>query len=119
MKCKKEFLEKKDVYSTVIQGKERYYCHTCRAEFQQNYAKSARGRENYRKSAMRYYHRNRLKARARARLRYAVKVGKVEKPAACEFGCVVVPEAHHPDYRRPFEVRWLCKRHHEETHTKR
>jgi hypothetical protein len=28
-------------------------------------------------------------------------------------------EAHHPDYMRPLEVRWLCFNHHREIHDKR
>ena len=27
-------------------------------------------------------------------------------------------EAHHDDYKKPYSVRWLCKTHHEEWHTK-
>lgn len=32
--------------------------------------------------------------------------------------CGVKAEAHHEDYSKPLEVRWLCKKHHAEAHRK-
>ena len=30
--------------------------------------------------------------------------------------CGATAEAHHPDYDKPLEVEWLCKKHHMEKH---
>lgn len=27
-------------------------------------------------------------------------------------------EIHHPDYKNPFKILWLCKKHHSELHNK-
>lgn len=62
----------------------------------------------------RYRERNRVKYLARTALRNAVRDGKVQ-PKNCEV-CGKKAEAHHPDYSRPLEVRWLCKGHHEDVH---
>ena len=34
----------------------------------------------------------------------------------CEVCGETKVEAHHDDYTKPLEVRWLCKRHHAEVH---
>lgn len=35
----------------------------------------------------------------------------------CEVCGETKVEAHHDDYLKPLDVRWLCKRHHAEVHT--
>lgn len=53
----------------------------------------------------------RKKANARAYLHVYVKRGKVKK-TRCEVCNKKRVEAHHADYDKPLEVRWLCHRHH-------
>lgn len=38
-------------------------------------------------------------------------------PQPCEV-CGEKAEAHHPDYDRPGEVRWLCRKHHRRIHAR-
>ena len=48
-------------------------------------------------------------------LRRAVKEGRLQR-LPCEVCSNPTTEGHHDDYERPLEVRWLCKRHHEDEH---
>lgn len=48
-------------------------------------------------------------------LQSAVASGRVERRPCYDCGAVKV-EAHHPDYSKPLEVEWLCRRHHVERH---
>lgn len=52
---------------------------------------------------------------AQASLRSALKRGFVSQQP-----CIVCgdpnSEAHHPDYDRPADVVWYCRRHHQEEH---
>lgn len=57
------------------------------------------------------------KHRARYLLRNAVKRGDVTK-SPCKVCGEVRVEAHHHDYSKPYEVEWLCKKHHMEKHRK-
>lgn len=63
--------------------------------------------------------RDRRKASAQSRLRYAVRQGRIVRPAKCEYGCRSPVQAHHPDYSKPYKVRWLCPRHHALQHPPR
>lgn len=38
-------------------------------------------------------------------------------PQPCEV-CGERAEAHHDDYDRPGDVRWLCRRHHRQVHSR-
>lgn len=58
------------------------------------------------------------KVAARNAVNHALATGSLEKQE-CEVGndCRGRIEAHHDDYTKPLEVRWLCKKHHAEVHT--
>ena len=54
---------------------------------------------------------------ARQKLLRAVKNGKVFKWPVCAVPeCNLPPEAHHPDYKSPLDVVWLCPAHHRQSH---
>lgn len=56
------------------------------------------------------------KIKARKLLLNAVKSGKITKQDCAIPDCTSETEAHHPDYSKPLEVIWLCKKHHMELH---
>lgn len=58
------------------------------------------------------------KYKARYTTKHAIKSGLIEK-RPCEICNDVKSECHHPDYSKPLEVRWLCKKHHMELHRKK
>lgn len=45
----------------------------------------------------------------------ALKLGVLERQPCRECG-IAKSEAHHPDYERPFDVIWLCRKHHKALH---
>lgn len=52
---------------------------------------------------------------AHAHVGAALKNGKLFKNP-CEVCCTTEVEAHHDDYSKQLNVRWLCKKHHSEVH---
>jgi hypothetical protein len=56
-----------------------------------------------------------LKIKARDEVRKARLRGDLV-PLPCEVCGNTKTHAHHDDYRRPLDVRWLCRKHHEEEH---
>lgn len=68
----------------------------------------------YQQNSRRYNPQNN---KARRDLFRAVANGKVIK-SACEVCADDNTEAHHPDYLKPLDVRWLCRKHHLEEHGK-
>ena len=59
--------------------------------------------------------RNPKKKRASNMVSNAVRDGKLIKQPCEKCGHKKV-EAHHDDYDKPLDVRWLCKKHHHEHH---
>lgn len=57
-----------------------------------------------------------IKAKARRDVNNALKLGKLAKQQ-CEI-CGDTAEAHHEDYSKPLDVRWLCRMHHRAHHAR-
>ncbi len=55
------------------------------------------------------------KAKARDDFRNAVRAGKIEK-LPCSICGDSKSHGHHPDYKFPFRVIWLCAKHHNQIH---
>ena len=47
----------------------------------------------------------------------AIRDGKLKK-RPCEICGAIDTQAHHDDYSKPLDVRWLCRKHHLELHNK-
>lgn len=53
--------------------------------------------------------------KARDAVKHAIRDGKMIR-GSCSVCGNKKTEAHHPDYSKPLEVVWLCKKHHGELH---
>lgn len=73
------------------------------------------GREKCNAAKRTWATRNQDKRAAHVILGNAVRDGRVEKKP-CE-KCGAKAEAHHDDYSKPLDVRWLCDKHHKEHHS--
>ena len=83
------------------------------------YYHSEKGRVAHRRKNAEYYEKNKEKKKARMKIAYLVRVGKVI-PGKCEVvGCNEKTQPHHDDYSQPLKVRWFCRNHHLELHHKR
>jgi hypothetical protein len=86
------------------------------------YRRSERGKRLNALAVQRYRERNAEKYRAHIEVRKAIAAGILSKPSCCELahlgGCSGRLEAHHHDYSRPLDVRWLCVSHHQSRHHK-
>jgi hypothetical protein len=58
---------------------------------------------------------NREKYLAHKAVENALKTGKLIRQA-CECGCDRKAQAHHEDYSKPLDVRWLCVQAHKARH---
>lgn len=53
---------------------------------------------------------------AHMRLNAAVSSGKIKKKPCAVCKSTIRVHAHHPDYKKPLNVIWLCTKHHKEIH---
>ena len=86
-------------------------------ERQREYAKKyyQEHKEKKNRQSREQYLKRPLEHNARSIVRYAIYTGKIVKQP-CEICGVEPAEAHHDDYNKPLEVRWLCSSHHKEWH---
>ena len=83
------------------------YCKNCHNEWQ---------RQN-RKSHSELTLLQKLKANCRSYLNTYLKRGKIKKQP-CQVCGELKVEAHHDDYSKPLEIKWLCREHHIDLHSK-
>jgi ribosomal protein S27AE len=81
------------------------------------YIKTDHGKKAVRRCHENYARRFPLKIAASNLFWSAFKRGDILKPNSCS-NCnrVIRLEAHHDDYAKPLEIRWLCKKCHTEWH---
>ncbi len=108
---------------------ERYLCTICKARSAQRHRERL-GNERQAAYQRDYYQRNRekllekkktdpvlkLKRSVRSITNNAIVSGILVRQPCEVCGTIDRIEAHHDDYTKPLEVRWLCKRHHDEHH---
>ena len=78
-------------------------CIDCNAEYQ---------RSLHRKRDFSNYDQKKIKVRVMTRKQ--IKKGFIT-PRPCEI-CGAKGQVHHPDYSKPFDIVWLCVKHHGEKH---
>jgi hypothetical protein len=128
-KCKRE-LALTEFYVHPAMGDGRLNkCKECtRRDVSENYRANIDHYVNYersrqqmpeRRASQRAYARNRPPEKRRATIATsnAIRDGRLVRQP-CEVCGAEQVEAHHDDYSRPLDVRWLCRRHHLEHHGK-
>lgn len=94
------FAHRDERIAYYFQNKERY------AQWNKDWFKGNRQRGN--EIAYTYVRNNRKKHNART-----LAFQHYPQRQVCEVGgCFELGERHHDDYDKPYEVRWLCKYHH-------
>jgi hypothetical protein len=107
-------------------------CKACKKSAHQKYMKTEKGKESHRKASQKYSNnapekrylsnkewreRNPNKYKAHGIVAYAIKKGELIREK-CACGCGENVHAHHDDYAKPLDVRWLCNACHNEWHAK-
>jgi ribosomal protein S27AE len=82
---------------------------------QRKYATSEHGKQAIAVSRRRYKINNPLKRAAHVIVGNAIRSGQLLRQS-CEVCSNESAQAHHDDYSKPLDVRWLCTTHHAEWH---
>lgn len=85
-----------------------------RVEARAAYSQTPEGKEALRRGSKAWGKRNPIKKAASVVVNNAVRDGRMTRQP-CEV-CGAKAQAHHDDYSKPMEVRWLCSKHHAEWH---
>lgn len=88
---------------------------TERIEYQKQYHQSDKGKESHKRATEKYQETSPKKRAAHVMVGNAFRSGLLKK-RPCEVCGAENVHAHHDDYDKPMEVRFLCSRHHREWH---
>lgn len=87
------------------------------------YSQTDKGKDALLRANQHYRQSNPERYKAQNAVNNAVRDGKLVKPSRCQDCRKVFPSrqihAHHADYMKPLEVRWVCKSCHTERHYRR
>lgn len=86
-----------------------------RIEARKAYQQSPNGRSKSAAAKRRFAERNPIKRAAHIASGNAIRDGRIKRQP-CEVCGLAKAQAHHDDYTKPLEVRWLCTTHHAEWH---
>lgn len=89
--------------------------HPHRVAMRDAYAATDTGRQRGNESKRRYIEANPIKRAAHRLCGNAIRDGKLHR-SPCEICGEQKAQAHHDDYSKPLDVRWLCTTHHAEWH---
>lgn len=106
------------VLETEIRDYQRAYYIANREELlrkQKIYRSTTKGKLVNAKKTAKWNDRNRDRYRAHHRVSDAKRRHGMKKQP-CEICGDSNVDAHHEDYSKPLEIRWLCRKHHVETH---
>ena len=95
----------------VRRGRLKSPCREC----QRKYRRGKRKDKSDPARTNRWRAKHRHKNNAQQKLRHAVKTGKLERQP-CEKCGNPKSEAHHADYSKPLDVKWLCRQCHAKEH---
>jgi hypothetical protein len=94
-----------------------YYCRACNYDMHKKFQSTEKGKLSIRNSNRKHWEKEPNRRKARAKVMYAVMIGKLGKPSDCEVcGTTGRIEGHHLDYSKPLEVSWLCVSCHADYH---
>lgn len=79
------------------------------------YAKTEKGKAARARASKAWRQRNKLKVAAHSAVARALSSGLLIRQP-CEVCGATPAEAHHDDYTKPLDVRWLCDEHHKHHH---
>ena len=85
-----------------------------RSARQKMYISTPEGKAAHKRAIKNWQEKNQIRRAAHVILGNALR-NKTVIPQPC-WECGEKAEAHHPDYSRPLDVVWLCKKHHREVH---
>lgn len=86
-----------------------------RSARQKMYISTPEGKAAHKRAIKNWQEKNQIRRAAHVILNNALR-NKTVIPQQC-WECGKKAEAHHPDYSRPLDVVWLCKKHHREVHS--
>lgn len=87
-----------------------------RVAARERYLKTEKGKAAKKRAADKWQEKSAIKQAAHILIRNRLRNGKITK-APCEVcGAADFIHAHHDDYAKPLDIRWLCPAHHKQWH---